>query len=71
MVWLELKDDLEPAPTKGSSNQLIPIYIRLVSPDLETGEEALHCFLKRDTVGRKFVVFEVIFPTEDLIQIDT
>lgn len=61
MVRLELKDDSESASTDGSSNKLIAISVGLVATNLEVREEALYCFLKRNTVGCKFIVFKVIF----------
>jgi len=56
-----LKDNLELSPAKSRSDKLVTIFVFLVSPNVEVGKEAFDRLIKRDSMGSKFVILEVIF----------
>jgi len=56
-----LKDNFQPASANGLANQLIPIMVGFVSPNLKIREKALDDFLECDPMKRQFIVFKVVF----------
>jgi hypothetical protein len=56
-----LKDNLQSAPSKGLANQLVPVTIGFVPPNLEIREKALDGFLELDSMDRQFIVFKIVF----------
>jgi hypothetical protein len=55
-----LKDDFQPTPRDGSTDELKPIAKGFVPSDFIIREKALNRFFERDPMGRQFIMVEVI-----------
>jgi len=56
-----LKDNPEFAPAYGRANELVTVFVPLVSPNLEIGKETFDSLFEGDAMHGKFVVVEIIF----------
>ncbi|RJR27692.1 MAG: hypothetical protein C4582_00185 [Desulfobacteraceae bacterium] len=60
-LWLKLKNNLETPATGCFSNQLITIFVSLVSTDLELRKKALDGLVERDAMNRELIPLKVVF----------
>jgi hypothetical protein len=55
-----LKDKLERPPTQGFPQQLIPVTVPFITPNLKIGEETFDRFIKRDAMSSQLVLLKVL-----------
>jgi hypothetical protein len=56
-----LKDNLVLASSHSLTDELVAIFVSLVSPHLEIGKETFDSLFERDSMPSKFVILEIIF----------
>jgi hypothetical protein len=55
-----LENNLEPSSTGSSADQLVPVDILLVSPNVEVRVEALDGFVETNSMVEELVAFKIV-----------